>query len=94
MEADRKNAEIKWQRLLISIPVPTRWPLCPYMETYPARPASDGKKVRAEIVKLFIRFRPLILRYSWRATRSAQMREFGGFFKPLIISRLNFIDRY
>lgn len=44
MEADRKNAEIKWQRLLISIPVPTRWPLCPYMETYPARPASDGKK--------------------------------------------------
>ena len=44
------------------------------------------------IVKLFVRFRPLCLRYLQRATHSVQMREFGDVFKALTVSYLNFVD--
>ncbi|WP_257886569.1 hypothetical protein [Segatella buccae] len=44
------------------------------------------------IVKLFVRFRPLCLRYSRQTPCPAQMRKFGDVFKILIISRLNFVN--
>jgi len=44
------------------------------------------------IVKLFVRFRPLCLRYLQRATHLMQMREFGDVFKALTVSYLNFVD--
>ena len=43
-------------------------------------------------VKLFIRFRPLCLRYFATDGPLAQIRDFGGFFKTLIINYLNFTD--
>ena len=43
-------------------------------------------------VKLFIRFRPLCLRYFATDGPLAQIRDFGGFFKTLIFNHLNFID--
>ena len=45
-------------------------------------------------VKLFVRFRPLCLRYFATDGPLAQIRDFGGFFKTLIINYLNFIDIY
>lgn len=45
-------------------------------------------------VKLFIRFQPLCLQYFATDGPLAQIRDFGGFFKTLIINYLNFIDIY
>ncbi len=45
-------------------------------------------------VKLFVRFRPLCLQYFATDGPLAQIRDFGGFFKTLIINYLNFIDIY
>ena len=45
-------------------------------------------------VKLFVRFRSLCLQYFATDGPLAQIRDFGGFFKTLIINYLNFIDIY
>ena len=44
------------------------------------------------VVKLFIHFQPLCLRYSQRTAARPQIGDFGDTFKTLTISQLNFID--
>lgn len=53
-----------------------------------------GGETRTTTVKLFVRFRLLILRYLQPTTCSAQISDFEDVFNMLIISRLNFTDTY
>ena len=54
----------------------------------------EGGEAGEMSVKLFVRFRPLCLRYLQWATIPLKTSNFGDTSKPLIVNHLNFIDTY